>query len=105
MCTRSGAIVVSERGLACESKEEDSKKRLREEVGCKLCRRRSCSNSARILVGVDSIASRKSWEGAQALYALKCNTKSAHMLQQFESLACVGVFESRLSSEMLVCDA
>ena len=97
--------MVSKLGLARESKEEDLRKRLREEVGCELRRRRSGSNLAWILVGVDSIAYMQSWEGAQAFYALKCNTKSAHMLQQFESLACVGVFESRLSCEMLNFDA
>ena len=76
-----------------KSKEDNPRKWLRQEVGCELRLRQSGSNSARILVGVDSIASMQSWEGAQALYALKCNTKSAHMLQQFELLACVGAFD------------
>ena len=105
MCAQYKSAVVSKHGVVRSSEEGDSKKRLREEVGCELRRRRSGSNSARILVGVDSIASMQSWEGAQALYALKFNIKSAQMLQQFKSLACVGVSESRLSSEMLACDA
>ena len=88
-------IVVSEHGLARESKEEDSKKRLREEVGCELCRRRSDSKLTWILVGVASINSMQSWEGVYALYAHIEATKSAQQPITCESI-CVCVVPGHL---------
>ena len=87
--------MVSEPGLARDSEEGDSKKRLREAVGCELRRHRSGSNSAWISIGVASIDSMQSWEGVYALYAHIEATKSAQQPIICESI-CVCVVPEHL---------
>ena len=85
MCAFAGPSVVSERSLACVSKEGDSKKRLQEAVGCELRRRQSGSNSARILVGVDSIASLQAWKSVKASHVCMNAAKTAPCLSKKEA--------------------
>ena len=90
LCALIGPSVVSEPGVARGNEEGDSKKRLREVVGCKLHRRQSDSKSTWISVGVASIDSMQSWEGVYALYAHIKATKSAQQPIICESI-CVCV--------------